>query len=285
MPFLVNAIPKSGTHLLCRALDLLGLGRNGSVRFAPASGERFPSRVSYDANGLFKFDGDEIPLAAATVTMVTKEKLIAMAERFAGVEPTAYCDAHMAWSKPAANILAAAGIKMLIILREPRAVAWSHVDWIVSDGINHLHRDLFLPWCLKDRMRCEFFGLSPETQTLWPPFVPLLARYRNMAGWLDYPDLFVTTFEALVGERGGGSRAEQARELQAIANFTGTAACNPQGMQDLLWGASPTFRAGKIDGWREHASELPAGIEDQIAEMTDIVARLRRRRGAAGPSL
>jgi hypothetical protein len=280
MPLLANAIPKSGTHLLCRALDLLGLGRDGTVRFAPNAGELTPEQISYDGNGRYDYADEFVPLAAATVRLVSRERFAAMVERFAANSRLEYCDAHLAWSQVAQDFLAKSGVKVAVILRDPRAVAWSHVNWIVGKTGPHPHKALFAQLPLRDCLRHEFFGLPPDVQKAWPPLIPMLSRYRNMANWADYPYLFVTTFEDLVGEQGGGSAERQARAIRALADFAGVTAFDLGKTQDLLWGRSPTFRVGRTDSWRAHVEEFPDGLGEQVAEMDHIVRLLLKRFGS-----
>jgi hypothetical protein len=276
---LANAIPKSGTHLLTRLLGLLGLSRDGSVRFAPVSGDRFPESVlRYDSRGRYDFGNDDVPLGASTVRLISRDRFSEMVDQFSAKQPFEYCDAHLSWSEIAGELLANAKIKIILILRDPRAVAWSHVDWIISDKSSQLHKTLFAPLSLQDRLILEFFGLPKNLQKKWPPLIPLVTRYRNMAGWVNYPDLLVTTFEALVGEFGGGSAAEQARQIQAIAKFVNAEEFDLERIQDELWGASSTFRIGAVNSWSAQAHAFPDEINDQLAEIEQIVTLLTKRR-------
>jgi hypothetical protein len=282
MPVLANAIPKSGTHLLCRTLELLGLGRDGSVRFYPPSGDRYPEQVRYDRDGVLNFASEEVPLAANTVRLVSRARFEAMVEQFATLKALEYCDAHLAWREIVGEAFAKANVKVIIIMREPRSVAWSHVDWIVGKQASHPHKDLFVSLSLRDRLAYEFFGLPRKEQPKWPPFIPLLYRYRNMAGWATYPHLFVTTFESLVGDQGGGSSREQTEEIRAIANFVGVAKFDVEAIRGMLWGKSSTFRIGKVTSWDGHRKALfPSQIEDQLAEMDHIINLLKKRRGGS----
>lgn len=79
--------------------------------------------------------------------------------------------------------------------------------------------------------------------------------YRAQLGWLKSPQVYCTSFEKLVGPRGGGFLELQLREIRNIANHLGIRVTDEQirYIADQLFGRF-TFREGKIGAWRDHFS-------------------------------
>jgi hypothetical protein len=281
MGVIVNAIPKSGTHLLCRLLELLGMGRDGTVYLAPRSGN--PAELRLDADGLLAYV-DEVPLAATRSTVLSRQRFTEMADYVGSAASHAYFEAHQLWSKAAADILEQRRIKLIIIMRDPRGVALSHAEWFVDPINEHDLRGLMLGTSLRERLACEFLGLGEGQDPGFSRLIPLLVRYRNMLPWRSYPYLYVTTFEALVGTTGGGTADEQLSEIQAIAEFVDRRLVDVGAVQRHLWGASPTFRNGAAMRWSEYLEEFPPAALRQIEEMLDVVRRMREGFVASPPS-
>jgi hypothetical protein len=269
---IVNAIPKSGTHLLLKLLELLGFGWERSPYLAPRNGKIVTPTL--DASGLLVLGDDEVSLAALRYATITRDAYAKMADQIACAPNTACFEAHQLWSKAGAKILAERQIKQLIIMRDPRGAALSHAEWTVDPKTNHHLRELLLDKSLSERLAYEFFGLPADTDPRFEALVPLIVRYRNTAPWTSYPFMHVATFEALSGAEG---EAAQLSEIEAIARFVGQEQFDRDLMQRELWGNSLTFRHGVADRWRQHLSEFPAGISDQIEEMLAIVERMKTR--------
>jgi hypothetical protein len=164
---------------------------------------------------------------------------------------------------------------MIVIMRDPRAVALSHIHWAL-DGRHTPKHPLFaryskqsLPECFKD----EFFGIPNVGLPDYPSHLPMLARYRNMMMWRRLPHVYFTTFETLVGPRGGGDEDAQHRAVSNILKFIGSDV-PPSAIINDLWGKSHTFRVGAAHGWQKNASDIPTEADRDIQEMLMLVDRV-----------
>ncbi len=100
-----------------------------------------------------------------------------------------------------------------------------------------------------------------------PPFhfedflrYPMVSNYFQgfLLDWLDnYPNIYVTRFEKLVGPQGGGSKEEQAAEIMKIAQYLGEN-ITLEMAEDIgthLFGGTKTFRVGKFGYWKHQFTE------------------------------
>ena len=72
--------------------------------------------------------------------------------------------------------------------------------------------------------------------------------------WLTHKFVYSVSFEKLIGSKGGGSDAIQLEEIINIARYL-EYPISLQEAQEIardLHGNTPTFREGKIGGWRDH---------------------------------
>jgi len=80
----------------------------------------------------------------------------------------------------------------------------------------------------------------------------LSSCYQEYLSWQQYPFVYVTSYEKLVGPKGGGSKEAQIQEVINIASHVR----NPldyntaDQIADRLYGGTQTFQNGKIDDWK-----------------------------------
>lgn len=76
--------------------------------------------------------------------------------------------------------------------------------------------------------------------------------YNFMMPWALLDFVYPTTFEKLVGSRGGGDDLRQLQEIKNIAQFAGYHLTQEEAehIASTLWGRN-TFREGKIGAWKE----------------------------------
>ncbi len=81
--------------------------------------------------------------------------------------------------------------------------------------------------------------------------------YKKYLLWeKEYPQVYVTSFEKLVGPEGGGSATAQYKEVMRLSKFVGIEMNNieAQKIATLLFGDTPTFIEGQIDSWKKYYS-------------------------------
>jgi sulfotransferase 6B1 len=157
-------------------------------------------------------------------------------------------------------------IKCLFLIRDPRDIIVSQSHYIVGKRAHELH-ELFasLPE-FSERLKVAIRG-DPSHG-----LESIGRRLAQFSGWLDASDL-VVRFEDLVASEGGQQRATQQATLRSIYRSLDLSP-REEFFEDLasqlVSRVSPTFRTGRIGGWKAHFnSELEilfrASAEDQLA--------------------
>jgi hypothetical protein len=81
---------------------------------------------------------------------------------------------------------------------------------------------------------------------------PGLGDYQRMLWLLHHPNVCKTSFEELVGPRGGGSAEAQGSGLKRVFEFLGVTGTEPADMAGRLFNPGAfSFYRGQIGGWRE----------------------------------
>ena len=208
------SIPKSGTHLIERALCL-----------HPRLYRRvLPTVKSANLHRWGDLDRLLAPLRPGQVVM-----------------------AHLPYEPDYPKITATRGISPIFVIRDPRDVVVSEAHYLAANRSHRLHALFSGQATLKDMVLLNVRG-NQEHGVF--SIGEKLGRYR---GWLDSGAL-VVRFEDLIGEAGGGDDAAQLATLRAIFEHIGLppddgflARLGPR----LFSRRSPTFRKGAIGAWRE----------------------------------
>jgi hypothetical protein len=284
----VNSIPKSGTHMLSRLLDLLGLRLKPGMTLNSWDAEYHPGGVRFGPDGVIIAKAGEVPLAGTMCGFSTVDAFATMmARKFGDTVLPYYGYGHHLWSAESADYFHRHKIKMLLIVRDPRAIAVSHAHWVLDPRVKHGLCDVYAGMDMGERLRCEFFGYPRSGPGAYGKLIPLVQRFRNVRRWATAANaatgdstgdagVHITTFESLIGPAGGGDAADQAAEFDRICAFIGLD--NPPDLgwiNDRLRGDTATFRLGTIDGWRRHEADIPAEAAADIDEMLDILNQLR----------
>ena len=260
----INSLPKSGTHLLAKTVELFGYQEH----FAGDAKLDDPARVTplfinyREIKDALTRDG-KAPLATAkgavavgTLTPVYVDPAT-FGHWLAALAPGRYLLGHVMYSPALRPLLADLGYRHLFILRDPRAVVVSLLDFILETrGMPRPHflQADFRAMTLAARLAFILEGgRAPLAGVTTQGFA---AVYRGLLAWEADPDCLVVRFEDLVGPQGGGSAERQFVAIAQIARHLGyrvdEAAAH---MAKIFDPASRTFRTGQIDGWQ---SELDA---------------------------
>ncbi|MBI3736383.1 sulfotransferase domain-containing protein, partial [Candidatus Sumerlaeota bacterium] len=229
-----TSIPKSGTHLLSRALEAFGF----------SLGLHQPFR---DPNPLLNFNPEELRGHARRI--------------FRGE----YILEHLTWKKEAEEILLGEGLKIVFIYRDPRAAAVSYAH--LGPHMNE-HHPLFAHFNsldgFKGRLRATLDGVPGKFardgvgRCAWGELMDAFLPWRNSA------NVFSVRFEDLVGPGGGGETDRQREVLAGLAARLGLpdAARRAEEAAGKIFDKSAlTFRVGHRDAWR---SEVDAETLDWL---------------------
>jgi len=246
MKVMANSIPKGGTHLLLRLISLAGFQENpfwigadlirGRFEFLRCltRGGRSQDRVTI---------GSEVPVEIGTKWLNG---------RLNSVPDGSVFGAHCLYSEKFSRLLAASDVSVVCILRDPRSIAVSHLDYLKRTPHHFFHKYYMDLADDNERLKMSILGgqLGPYTLR------SLADRYRGYLDWKRSGIALLVRFEDLVGEKGGGSAEKQKEAIYATLQFLGLGAdaALVVRIQDNIFGSTSTFRKGRIDSWR---SELP----------------------------
>jgi hypothetical protein len=168
-----------------------------------------------------------------------------------------FLSAHAIYTPESANLLKKNNIKVCFIQRDPRDQIVStafmvknskkqwpiHHRWSLDDIITELIVGGGAIWG-------SVFGAS-ET---WRSLKGIKEFYNLYLPWKNEPNVYTTSFEKLVGDKGGGSNDAQLKEIIAIARHIEEPMTQNRAryIARKLFGGTQTFRQGKIGSWKQH---------------------------------
>jgi len=208
------SIPKSGTHLLERALCL-----------HPALYRKLVPTISGANVG--KFGG-----------------LHSLVRR---IRPGQVVVSHLRHSDADEQTLANAGVRGLFMVRNPRDLVVSQIHYVTKRTDHRLH-DLFS--ALPDKRARLRKAIVGDAAAGLPSIAERLAYFE---GWLS-SDLLTVRFEDLVGSSGGGDADRQRELLRTVFEHLGVDAgpARVDAVASRLFSAdSPTFRSGQVGSSRD----------------------------------
>ncbi len=255
----INSLPKSGTHLLAKTVELFGYREH----FAGDANLDDPARVTplfinyrEVKEALARNQIKPASRAAGAVAVGTLTPVYVDPDTFsdwlAALAPGHYLLGHVMYSPALRPLLADRGYRHIFILRDPRAVVVSLLDFILET--RGMPRPHFLQTdfrAMSPQARLDFIlegGTAPQAGVTTQGFA---AVYRALLDWESDPDCLVVCFEDLVGPQGGGSAERQRSTIARIANHLGHSVDEAADrMAEVFDPASRTFRSGQIDGWQ-----------------------------------
>ena len=259
---LVNSLPKSGTHLLTRAVELFGYKEyaanlDQTKKARNAAGQGTPLYLNYRQakNSLKKGEvtgENSIGIGAFSPYFVTQ----ATVEYWLDAIPHGqYIQGHVPFTPKLAPIIGKLGYLHVFIIRDPRAVIASLIPFILdaqATGMGaHFLWDDFREMSPKQRLHFILEGgYAPKAGVKVENFADV---YRSMLAWRDDPDCLPVCFEDLVGEQGGGSIGQQEKTIKEIAAHLGVEFDENirSKLAEIYDTSSRTFRVGKIDAWKD----------------------------------
>jgi hypothetical protein len=221
----LNSVPKCGTHLLKHLLLVAGL----------------------------PFSTEQVIVNDAGTAAVLDDLL--RRTRGQGVV------GHLIESEEYRRIAEKRGARVFFITRDPRDQVVSHVFHYRTHTDHALHpyfRDRVPD--LDDALFAGIRGFGPGPDG---HLADVSTFFHYFLGWKDVPETCAMTFEDLVGPLGGGSAERQLACVRTVLRHAGFPLRNAAAARFIAARVfsrqSPTFRAGRIGGWREYFK--PAHVE------------------------
>lgn len=266
MKVLVNSLPKTGTNLLQRCVELAGLQWSGH---SLGSSSIF-GRYRYVKHFLRKSSISSIPVSIGLDVPVTvSEKwLRSYLSRSKG-----YVSGHAAYSGHLYQILRSEDFKVVQIIRNPCAMLASWANFIIEPGYywKEVHNKMSAS-SFDERLTLMIQG--GFCNGIYVTGVRDI--FLRAQGWYEEKkEILVVRYEDLVGSRGGGNDDHQRKCIESILSHL-EVGCNESKVREIqenLYGGTHTFRKGHIHAWRE---QINSKIEKSIYDTLNDIAILEK---------
>jgi hypothetical protein len=237
-PCLINSLPKSGTHLVRKIVGMLPGMVHAGIGFARPAGVQ--------GSGI-PTSGTSVPLGVNSPFWIGLNEF---RERLQQLGPGTYATGHLPFAPETVRLLDQNGIKMVLILRDPRDVAVSLTHHILTVGEPTL-RSHYLSLSPAERLMTSLTGWRDDSAAVG--FLGIRERLESVLPWAHLATTYSTTFERLVGPEGGGTRESQTYEIRAIGEHLGFLWTNGNLDQiaERSFGGTGTFRSGRIGSWKQ----------------------------------
>ena len=246
-PVFINSIPKAGTHLLSSMIGRVpGLSFSGRV-------------IVHDAYSA---------QPARSVGEVPAYEVGDLAKAIGAVRRGTYANSHLYFDETTSELLTGFGRRSVFVVRDPRDILVSQLDYIEAFPGHPLHRHLTLAYRTRaDRLMALISG--------WPPgdgyrgLVNVADRLDRYLGWLSVLPTF--RFEEFAS-------APSEQSLQdSLVRLSESLGLNVDSEAQRLRGGigdrwSPTMSSGRSSRWLEefngdHLEMISSVAGDQIASL------------------
>lgn len=252
MRVIANSLPKSGTHLLTRLLELLGLQEKkpnldaSMVRLRSKN----PIRRAVKKRRLWREGMSGSGLMVDIDNPDNRVHSDWLWKKVEGIQENCFVKAHLPYSEDLEAMLLSFNYKLLFIIRDPRDVALSYCNHMLRDPKQSLHKLFSNLSTYEDRIRVVIEGYKGDDASL---LAPLQDRIQNALGWWRSSKICSVRFEDLIGPKGGGSEDSQHKEIDKICAYLDVALSIEKRnniAEKLFYPKASTFYKGVIGQWR-----------------------------------
>jgi len=240
----ISSLPKSGTHLVTKLL--------GSLKVLEDGYQFLDRNLSASKENLASEPGHGIKIGVDEPHFI-KQELVESALR--KVKGNKYVGGHVPYTTRMESILTKYGYRCISIIRDPRDVAVSHVHFVLKRERHFLH-DYYNSLQSFDKcLTRSIVGYQDQEAKFM--ICSIADRVKSISEWGTRPICYMTRFEDLIGEQGGGMSDKQEQEIHMIAEHIGVPLSGQQVVSVMgnLFGGSHTFRKGQIGSWKEEFTE------------------------------
>lgn len=265
----VNSMPKSGTNMVQKCLELAGVNYSEcSVAASSMFGRHARIKTllrNASVNETPVVVGLEIPVGLSPNWLRNYLQ-----------DAKGYVSGHAAFSSHYHSILKNEGYKTIQVVRHPCAVLASWANYIAEPG--YYWRDaqrMFSRMSPQARVRLMLYGgllNESDTRIYYRGYRDV---WNQVQGWVDSTEVLTVKYEDLVGGQGGGGDEIQRESIAKILRHVGIDA----GVDMLdrisanLYGGTHTFRQGSIDGWRKL---IDVDMERQVYEQLNDLPAIKK---------
>lgn len=258
---IVNSVPKSGTHLLMKALALTPGVERAPIQFGrqrigllpwclltcPSIYPVILSQFYAQKHALWPDELNKIPIDVDSPFYLSEEETRKI---FRLIQPGWFAMGHLPYTQTLERIVVQEDVKMILILRDPRDVIISHANYLAQKSSHYMY-PVYKALSEKERIMASIRGVSISTDH--PGLLSIRERLESIITWMDHPQTCTIYFEKLIGPQGGGSFDAQIDELRTIAEHLEIEMSfdDLAHVADGIYGGTRTFRQGLSGRWKE----------------------------------
>lgn len=267
MKVFINSLPKSGTHLVSKFMDLLGQKLRKDPVFSLATLwygfnpvrniHKFLTRYCFFFRKTRGVNFDIYNDSESVLLSFTKKEL----QR---INDDEYVCGHLPYSKKLADLLFADDYKVIHIIRNPRDVAVSFVNYSLDKDF--WYADEFKKYnMMQDKiiallkgMKKRFFYIKGCRAFQFNAVADIRQGVNNCSGWLQDERVCFVRFEDLIGPKGGGDSAVQEKTIKRILAYLEIEVTDEkvETIKESIYDKNAkTFSKGQIDSWKEVFNE------------------------------
>lgn len=239
----VDSIPKAGTHVVTRLIQLLWEGQD--IKFM-VNNEDYGRISTEEAEAVFP--GESIIVS------------------------------HAYPNKYNTSILEKHNLYAIFIIRDPRDQIVSMANWM-RNAPKHVFKYAYEKYSV-DRLITALIKFEKDLNPYQHIFQHkselnelksvhnITDFYQLYLPWQKNPRVYVTRFEKLIGEQGGGTLDEQITEIMNIANHIGCSISHDKASKiakNLFHEKEVTFFKGQIGAWKTNFSQRHKNIFKAVA--------------------
>lgn len=279
---LVNSVPKSGTHLVMKALELtpgiqrapihLGRQRLGLLPWAMLTcpSMRHVILPQYRSQVTALRDSEDYVIAIDSdspffVGVQSVQRILEL------VQPGWFAMGHLPYSAPLARLVEQLSLKMIVVIRDPRDVVVSHANYLARKSTHYMN-PLYKALTPKERIMTSIEGVTSTSSH--PALCNIRERFDGIIAWNAHPNAYVTRFEKLIGPQGHGSREAQLSDLRGMLRHLGLEMTDNRlrMITGRIYGGTRTFTRGQWGRWRadfdeDHRQACKELIGDLLVEL------------------
>jgi hypothetical protein len=237
----INSLPKSGTNLLSRIIDLSGYRYRDVGLAATLVHGRFYYLRQFLRGALFDKNpliiGQDLPMSISSKWVGAQINNISIAE---------YITGHCNYSDHLYLMLKEQNIKTIMVVRDPRDMLISYAYYVAKTPSHFLYNHYKN---LTHEERIDFTINGGKAGTLY--IESLAGMLNSLNGWFNKSDVMIVKFEDIIGSKGGGNDEVQKLTVENIFNFLDIEQTKMNNVLENFYGASHTFRKGQIGNWKE----------------------------------
>jgi len=266
----LNSFPKGGTNLVLRLLELCGyetkqpyVSANLILKRPTLPRKLLRGVVQNLAN---ESNPDAIAVGVDSPVYVRKAWL----NRYlSSLKDGQALPAHCLYTKALHSLIKEQNIKIIQVLRDPRAIAVSNAHYLAKQKKHPMYGFYQSLPDFDSQLAFSITGGKIDSELT---LNSIAERAMLIAPWVKQIDVLSIRFEDLIGAKGGGDDVLQHSAIVEILNFLDLDSdeANLQHIQDNLFGTSATFRQGQIDSWRDSFKQMHLDSYNAIAaELTE----------------